>query len=86
MKYSLPDSPIEIQVGFVNGAASVEITDHGEGIPASEQTRIVQRFYRSPSVQHQVQGSGLGLCIAHRIGRILVIDDEPQIGESCELR
>jgi signal transduction histidine kinase len=32
-----------------------------------EQVRIFDRFYRSPSIQEQIPGSGLGLSIAHRI-------------------
>ena len=47
----------------------VEITDHGKGIPLQEQSRIFDRFYRSPSVKQQIPGSGLGLSIAHSIVR-----------------
>jgi signal transduction histidine kinase len=48
---------------------AVEITDHGKGIAKHEQGRIFERFFRSPSVLHQVPGSGLGLSIAHSILR-----------------
>jgi two-component system, OmpR family, sensor kinase len=47
----------------------IEITDHGGGIPEAEQSRVFQRFYRSPSVNQHIQGSGLGLSIADRIVR-----------------
>jgi two-component system OmpR family sensor kinase len=45
----------------------LEITDHGAGIPADEQTKIFERFYRGPSVKTQIPGSGLGLSITHGI-------------------
>ncbi len=67
LKYSPPGTPIDIRVCGGNGGIAVEITDHGKGIPAQEQSRIFERFYRSPAVQHQIPGSGLGLSIAYSI-------------------
>ena len=69
LKYSPPDSPVAIRVENSNGAISVAITNSGNGIPVQEQHRIFDRLYRSPSVQHQVTGSGLGLSIARDIAR-----------------
>jgi len=70
LKYSPPDTPIAIRVYYDgSGTVTVEVTDHGPGIPAQEQSRIFDRLYRSPSVQHHVTGSGLGLNIAHNIAR-----------------
>jgi two-component system, OmpR family, sensor histidine kinase KdpD len=64
LKYSPPDTPVAIRVLAGDGTVTMDITDHGEGIPVEEQQRIFVRFYRSPSVKHQVPGSGLGLTIA----------------------
>jgi two-component system, OmpR family, sensor histidine kinase KdpD len=72
LKYSSPDTPVTITVGTgsLNGSGvTVAITDHGKGIPIAEQSRIFERLYRSPSVRHQVLGSGLGLSIAQNIVR-----------------
>ena len=69
MKYSPPGKSVGIWVHNGNGAVTLDVTDHGTGIPGREQQRVFERFYRSPSVQHQVPGSGLGLSIAHRIAR-----------------
>jgi signal transduction histidine kinase len=66
LKYSPPDRPITIRVE-ANGMLMIEVTDHGDGIPVQEQSRIFERFYRSPSIRSQIPGSGLGLSIAHRI-------------------
>jgi len=69
LKYSPPDTPVTIGVHVGSGMVAVEVTDSGNGIPVPEQSRIFDRLYRSPSMQHQVTGSGLGLSIAHNIAR-----------------
>jgi two-component system sensor histidine kinase KdpD len=69
LKYSPPDTPVKIQVHDGSGTITVTVTDQGKGIPAQEQKRIFERLYRSPSVQHQILGSGLGLSIAQDIVR-----------------
>jgi two-component system, OmpR family, sensor histidine kinase KdpD len=67
LKYSLPDTPVTIHVHDGSGRITVAVTDYGPGIPIQEQSRIFDRLYRSPSVQHQIPGSGLGLSIARNI-------------------
>jgi two-component system sensor histidine kinase KdpD len=67
LKYSPANTPVAIRIFRRNGTEALEITDHGKGISEHEQVRIFERFYRSPSVQDQIPGSGLGLSIAHRI-------------------
>jgi two-component system sensor histidine kinase KdpD len=67
LKYSPPGTPVTLRVQSTKGSVNLEITDHGKGIPAQEQPRIFQRFYRSPYVHTQIPGSGLGLSIADRI-------------------
>lgn len=70
LKYSAPATPLKIAVGSATGdTMTVEVTDHGQGIPPSEQSRIFDRFWRSPSVKKQMPGSGLGLSIAQGIAR-----------------
>ena len=68
LKYSPPDTPVTVHIHNGSGV-TVEVTDHGKGIPVQEQSRIFERLYRSPSVQPQVHGSGLGLSIAQNIVR-----------------
>ncbi|MGP8244122.1 MAG: ATP-binding protein [Bryobacteraceae bacterium] len=68
-KYSPPGTPISVRVEQDNNGASIEIANTGPGIELPEQPRIFQRFYRSPSVKHQVPGTGLGLSIAYRIAQ-----------------
>jgi two-component system, OmpR family, sensor histidine kinase KdpD len=66
LKYSPPDTPVTVRVHNGSGV-TVTVTDYGKGIPSQEQSRIFERLYRSPSVQNQIPGSGLGLSIAQNI-------------------
>ena len=68
LKYSPPDTPVTVRVHNGSGV-TVTVTDYGKGIPSQEQSRIFERLYRSPSVQNQIPGSGLGLSIAQNIAR-----------------
>jgi two-component system, OmpR family, sensor histidine kinase KdpD len=66
LKYSPPNTPVTVRVHNGSGV-TVTVTDYGKGIPSQEQSRIFERLYRSPSVQNQIPGSGLGLSIAQNI-------------------
>jgi two-component system, OmpR family, sensor histidine kinase KdpD len=65
IKYSPPDSPVTVRVG----AGTFEVSNLGKEIPASEQRRIFDRFYRGAAVKQRIPGSGLGLSIAHAIAK-----------------
>ena len=54
---------------FVDGSHAVaEIRDTGIGIPAAEQSRLFQRFFRSSTATEQaIPGTGLGLVISKAI-------------------
>ena len=71
LKYSPASQPVRIWVEGAEGQAWVAVEDHGPGLPASEQERIWQRFYRAEGVQAQSPlggGSlGLGLYVCKRI-------------------
>jgi signal transduction histidine kinase len=46
----------------------MQVEDTGIGIPAEDQARIFQRFYRSAEARWRGEGgTGLGLCIARSI-------------------
>jgi two-component system, OmpR family, phosphate regulon sensor histidine kinase PhoR len=46
----------------------IDVIDSGLGIPAAEQERLFERFFRGSAAQQgAVPGSGLGLAISHRI-------------------
>ena len=48
------------------GVVTIEVEDTGEGIPAEEQDRVFERFYRG-SASMEGEGFGLGLSIAKRM-------------------
>ncbi|MEO8592883.1 MAG: ATP-binding protein [Candidatus Solibacter sp.] len=81
LKYSPPATPVRIRVWRADDAVAVAVTDHGKGIPVSEQAHVFERFWRSPAVRKQMPGSGLGLSIAHGIARAhngdLTVDSRP---------
>jgi len=81
IKYSPPETPVEIRSAANQELLTVEITDYGMGIPAEEQPRIFERFYRSPSVKDQIPGSGLGLsitqCIVEAHNGELTVSSQP---------
>jgi two-component system sensor histidine kinase MprB len=61
-KFSPSDQPIEVHVG----EGRVDVLDRGPGIPAEDQERIFDRFYRSTATRTQ-PGSGLGLAIVDQV-------------------
>ncbi|PWU02042.1 MAG: hypothetical protein C5B51_21625 [Terriglobia bacterium] len=67
LKYSPPDSAVEIRMHANGQSVALEVTDHGAGISPEDRGRIFQRFYRGRQVRNQIPGSGLGLNIAHSI-------------------
>lgn len=66
MKYA-PNSSIEITQSADEDFAYISVKDHGVGIPPEYINRIFERFYRVPSDNISVRGTGLGLFISRRI-------------------
>jgi two-component system, OmpR family, sensor histidine kinase KdpD len=75
-KYTLPQSPVEIDVRPVDGEVRVSVRDHGPGVPQGQEESIFEKFTRGDG-ESATPGMGLGLAIcraiveAHR-GRISV--------------
>ncbi|MGC9676157.1 HAMP domain-containing sensor histidine kinase [Staphylococcus warneri] len=68
MKYDTENKLIQIMTQLKNKQISIEITDHGLGIPKQDLEFIFDRFYRVDKSRARSQGgNGLGLSIAHKI-------------------
>jgi two-component system sensor histidine kinase KdpD len=67
LKYAAPESPIELRAWSEEGGVTIAVKDRGPGIPAREQERIFERFYRSPRSATAAPGTGMGLAIARDI-------------------
>jgi len=60
-----PSGHVVVRAARGGDDAILEVEDTGPGIPATERTRVFDRFYRSESASQG--GSGLGLAIVRRI-------------------
>lgn len=68
LKFSPPESPIQITASLVAEALEVRVSNTGDGIPSDELNRIFDRFYRvQPGRSSGAPGAGLGLAICRGI-------------------
>ena len=81
LKYTPAESPIEIRARAQPGGVEIVVADRGPGIPAGEEQRIFDKFYRVGGARGGGVGLGLAICkgivMAHG-GQIFV--DEPRWG------
>jgi two-component system sensor histidine kinase KdpD len=66
LKYSPPDTPIEVRAQLADAYLEIAVADRGVGIPPEDLVRVFDKFYR---VQQpgSVTGTGLGLSICKGI-------------------
>ncbi|MCE5097354.1 HAMP domain-containing sensor histidine kinase [Staphylococcus devriesei] len=81
MKYDKDNKHVHIKTNLRNKQTSIEITDHGLGIPKEDQDFIFDRFYRVDKSRARSQGgNGLGLSIAEKIvqqyGGYILVESE----------
>ncbi len=78
IKYSPDGGLVEVGVEETEGTVCFHVKDEGLGIPADEQARIFEKFYRlDPEMTRGIGGTGLGLYICSELlermdGRIWV--------------
>jgi two-component system sensor histidine kinase KdpD len=67
IKYSPPDTPIQVTAELRDGDIVTSVADHGPGIDDVEQQMIFEKFYRGRDQRMLIQGTGMGLAIAKAI-------------------
>jgi signal transduction histidine kinase len=70
LKYSKDQKYIGVSLYRLDSSVNLEVRDRGIGIPANEQEKIFEKFYRcGDPLVHTVKGSGLGLALVRHIAR-----------------
>lgn len=68
IKYSPPDTPVQVTLSQVKDLARIEVRDYGQGIAPEHLLHVFDLFYRAPDAQSSgASGLGLGLSIVKRI-------------------
>ncbi|MDH6266727.1 signal transduction histidine kinase [Rhizobium sp. SG_E_25_P2] len=83
LKFSAPDSPVDVDVESSGRSLSLCVTDWGIGVPEAERHLLTEKYFRA-SNSANTQGMGLGLhitaTIARRHGGALTLMDNPEGG------
>ena len=87
VKYSPNGGRVELELQQVDGRVRFAVRDRGLGIPAAEQERIFEKFFRlDPNLSRGVGGTGLGLYISRelvrRMGGRIRVESEPGRGST----
>ena len=70
VKYSPDGGEVRVAAAANGGSVRFSVSDRGLGIPASEQRRIFEKFYRlDPNMTRGIGGTGLGLYISRELVR-----------------
>jgi two-component system, OmpR family, sensor histidine kinase SenX3 len=91
IRYSPNGSTVGVGVRSRDGLVQVSVTDQGPGIPADEQDRIFERFYRIDAARsRQTGGTGLGLSIVKHVmsnhGGEVTVWSQPGQGSTFTVR
>ena len=71
VKYSPPQSPVEISVTSKSDEIELSVVDRGPGIPRSEKRKIWERYYRiSRKEQSAIGGNGIGLSVVRELAKL----------------
>jgi PAS domain S-box-containing protein len=82
IKFTPAGGRVLVRVASTPTGVTIEVADTGMGIPADEQARLFQRFFRTAAASSQaIPGTGLGLAISKAIvdaheGAIAVTSEE----------
>ena len=85
IRYNNQGGKVIISTGNREGIPVLIVRDNGIGIPASDQQRVFERFYRVDKSRSKASGgTGLGLAIVKHIVEIhdakIELDSAPDVG------
>ncbi|HTK44416.1 MAG TPA: ATP-binding protein [Patescibacteria group bacterium] len=67
LKYSPPESPVEVTIGATDIEAQVTVLDRGIGLQGTDSEQLFSAFYRSESARSHAAGLGIGLAACKRV-------------------
>ncbi|HEV8687973.1 MAG TPA: ATP-binding protein, partial [Gaiellaceae bacterium] len=87
VKYSPDGGRVQVSLEPFDASLRIAVSDQGLGIPASEQRRIFEKFYRvDPNMERGIGGTGLGLYICRelvrRVGGRIHVESAPGRGST----
>lgn len=90
IKYSEPQSPIQIKARQIGETVAISVSDNGCGIPKIHQDRIFERFYVvDKSRSRKLGGTGLGLAIVKHIAEVhgggVTVESAPGAGSTFSM-
>jgi two-component system sensor histidine kinase KdpD len=62
LKYTPAGSPVEVIATATDQAVTVEVADRGPGIPAGQEEKVFEKFYRGQPGDGRGAGLGLAIC------------------------
>lgn len=91
VRYSERGGVVSVVLAAEAGEVVLTVEDSGIGIPASEQDRVFERFYRVDGARSRATGgTGLGLSIVRHVmlnhGGTATVDSTPGVGSTFTLR
>jgi len=85
LRYTPAGGSVTVNTGCEKGVPYLSVEDTGPGIPATERSKVTERFYRIAGTPGE--GSGLGLAIVQEVvdrhGGVLEIDISGESGGTC---
>jgi two-component system, OmpR family, sensor kinase len=87
-----PGTPARVSVQRNGRWAEVTVADEGPGIPAQEQSRVFEQFWRGDPARGRTSagGAGLGLSIVEALvrahGGAVIVDSVARLGTALTIR
>ena len=90
IRYNNPGGKVTVSVKSIDNYRCLIVKDNGIGIPAADQQRVFERFYRvDKSRSKATGGTGLGLAIVKHIVEIhdakIELDSAPGVGTAISV-